>query len=127
MNENILLVDDDKTPLKAIKAMLKAANYGVVVKRSSHAALCTFREHPFAFDAIIADELIDGRVLSTALLRNVLMLRSDIPILLCTEDAELIRREAISVGIRWFVPKPVTFLGLLNIVRGALKKRSLMG
>ena len=56
--------------------------------------------------------------------RELLEIRSDLPIILCTGYSELITRErAKDLGISEFLEKPLTTTGLAKAVRLALKKK----
>ncbi len=127
MNERILLVDDEETPLKVLTEMLEVGGYRVEARKSSNEALLTFTEDPHGFDAIISDQFLDNAVLGTSLAREFLKVRQDITIVLCTGDAETIRDEAISLGIHSLIQKPVTIDRLLDAIAKALKKKQLTG
>jgi DNA-binding NtrC family response regulator len=88
-------------------------------------ALSAFRDDPYAFDAIISDQFLDGAVRGTTLSREFLKLRSDVLIVLFTGHAESIREEAMSLGIHWLIHKPVSFDELIHVVKGALGIRPL--
>jgi len=66
-----------------------------------------FRAEPFRFDAVVTDQTMPkmtGEVLSQELLR----VRPDVPIILCTGFTHLITPEkAKAIGIRAFLMKPL--------------------
>ncbi len=122
MNERILLVDDEEIPLKVFKEMLEVAGYRVVAKQSADEAFSTFRKDPHGFDIIVSDQFLGQRILGTTLVKKFLKLRPDIPIVLCTGDAESIKEEATSIGICSLIQKPVTLDRLIHAMESALRR-----
>ena len=92
-SEHILLVDDDdEKPVAHIeKRMLNRLGYTVTMHTSSPEALECFRENPEAFDLLLTDVTMPG-ITGDRLAQEVLAIRPDIPILLCTGFSEKIDR-----------------------------------
>ncbi len=105
--EKIFLVDDNELILMMEEEMLNALGYQVISNISSLEALKVFRADPYKFDLIITDmEMPDmsGEKLAMELIK----IRPDIPILLCTGFSETMSKEkATSLGIKGFLLKPV--------------------
>ena len=119
-HERILLVDDEEALLKIEKAMLSQLGYTVDAKKDSLEALDTFREQPALFDAVITDQTMP-RMTGETLAREVLSLRSEIPVILCTGFSELISEEkAKAMGIREYMIKPLVMSELARTLRRVL-------
>ena len=118
--EQILLVDDEEAILAMEKRMLERLGYQVTSRTSSLEALEAFRANPDKFDLIITDMAMPnmpGDKLSAELIK----IRYDIPILLCTGFSETISEEkAISLGIKGFLFKPIVMKNLAQKIREVL-------
>ena len=123
-NELILIVDDEEDILAMEKKMLERLGYQVTSLTDSMEALETFRATPHGFDLIITDMAmpnLSGDKLSIELIK----LRPDIPILLCTGFSETISEEkARSMGIKGFLTKPITRMDLSKKIREVLEANS---
>ena len=121
--EVILVVDDEKSLVDVTKQMLQRVGYTVVGKTSSVDALETFRAEPDKFDLVITDyamPLMTGKELA----KELLGIRSDIPIILCTGFSEEIdSQEANNVGIKKFIMKPVVREEITRIIRDLLDRK----
>jgi PAS domain S-box-containing protein len=121
--ESILLVDDEKVAIDAIEPMLKNLGYKVTARTSSIEALEAFRNNPKGFDLVISDMTMPnmtGRELS----KEIMSVRSDIPIILCTGFSEQIdEKKAKGMGIRAFVMKPIVMRQIANTIREVLHKK----
>jgi PAS domain S-box-containing protein len=119
-NERILFVDDEKAMVDAIQPMIKRLGYKVTGRTSSIEALEAFRANPDRFDLVITDFTMPNMT-GLELAKELLKLRSDIPIILCTGYSEHINEEkAKKNGIRAFVMKPVVLDEIANTVRKVL-------
>jgi len=122
-NERILLVDDEKAIIDAIQQMLERLGYQVVARTSSVEALEVFRLQPDSFDLLITDQTMQAMT-GEALAKEVMAIRSDIPIVLCTGFSHNINEEkALSMGIREFIMKPVLVREMAVIIRRLLDKK----
>ncbi|MCK5164174.1 MAG: response regulator, partial [Desulfobacula sp.] len=103
----ILLVDDEEGIIKMERQILERLGYQVTSHTSSIEALEAFRADPDKFDLVITDMAMPnmpGDKLSAQLVK----IRPDIPILLCTGFSETMSEEkAASMGIRGFLLKPI--------------------
>jgi CheY-like chemotaxis protein len=92
----------------------------VIAKTDALEALEIFRSQPDAFDLVITDQAmphVTGRELAEELLR----IRSDIPIILCTGFSEVIHEEEAKIlGIREFVMKPYSVREIAERIRRSL-------
>lgn len=118
--ESILLVDDEIALSAMAARMLENLGYHVTAATDSGEAFELFRSNPHRFDLVITDQTMP-RLTGAELARQILSLRPDIPIILCTGFSDLVDREsAEAIGIRAFMMKPVTMTNLAETVRKAL-------
>lgn len=120
-SERILVVDDEKVLVELEGKMLASLGYRITTQASSMEALELFRARPEEFDVIITDMSMPS-MSGVDLAKEILSLRPEIPIILCTGYSETVSVEkAKSVGIRGFLMKPVTRKDLANMVRRVLE------
>jgi two-component system, cell cycle sensor histidine kinase and response regulator CckA len=124
-NERVLFVDDEQAIVGMGKKMLETLGYTVVAKTSSTEALEAFSAHPDEFDLVITDQTMP-HMTGDMLAKELLHIRSDVPIILCTGYSEEINEEkAKAIGIREFVKKPIVTLDMAKTIRNVLDtKRS---
>jgi len=119
-HERILLIDDEKALAEMVRQMLERLGYDVRDKTSSLEALELFRVQPNLFDLVITDMTMPDMT-GDALARELLRIRPDIPIILCTGFSDLITKErAEDIGIREFVMKPLISRDFARLVRKVL-------
>jgi len=107
-HERILFVDDEKDIAETGEATLRGLGYQVTVMRDSAEALRTFRQAPDRFDLVVTDQTMP-LLTGTDLAKEVLSIRPDIPIILCTGYGDMISQDkAQAAGISSYVVKPVT-------------------
>ena len=120
--EHILLVDDEEDIIEMEKEMLELMGYQVTSRSSSVEALEAFHRNPDNFDIIITDMAMpnmSGDVLAAELIK----IRPDIPILLCSGFSEIMSEEkAVSLGIKGFLVKPIVMKDLSQKIREVLKR-----
>ncbi|MBW2357932.1 MAG: response regulator, partial [Deltaproteobacteria bacterium] len=115
-HERILFVDDELVLVEIGKQMLERLGYEVTTRTSSIEALELFKAKPDRFDLVITDMTMPDR-----LARELMKIRPDIPIILCTGFSERISEEkAKGMGIKAFAMKPLVMRDLANTVRKAL-------
>ena len=117
-HERILLVDDEPGLVEIIKEMPEKLGYNLVARTISTESLELLREQPDIFDLVITDmtmPIMTGGRLTVELMK----IRPDIPIILCTGFSERTSEEkAKEMGIKAFIMKPI--LMLVNTVRKAI-------
>ncbi len=122
-HEHILLVDDEPVLLDMSREMLEYLGYSVETRTSSVEALALFSANPDRFDLVITDmtmPFMTGDKLAMELMR----IRADIPIVVCTGYSERIMYEqAKAMGIRGFVMKPILMAKMAEAIRDALDKK----
>ncbi len=118
--ERILLVDDDQVLLEVGKKMLEHLGYSVESVTGSMDALALFTADPLRYDLVVTDmtmPTMTGDKLAVELMR----IREDIPIVLCTGYSErIIAESARAIGIKAFVMKPILIGELARTVRDVL-------
>ncbi len=117
----ILFIDDEPTLVDIGKQALEHLGYDVVAKTSSIEALELFRTKPEQFDLVITDATMP-KMTGDRLARELMKIRSDIPIIICTGYSERITEEKTKkMGIKAFAMKPLTIRDLALKVRETLE------
>ncbi len=120
--ETILFVDDEETIVRLGKELLSSLGYTVEVHTSSQEALHAFRHDPQRFDLVITDQAMPG-LTGEALSRELLRIRPELPIILCTGFSHIMTAEkAKALGIQAYLMKPLAIRDLAPIVRHVLDK-----
>jgi signal transduction histidine kinase/CHASE2 domain-containing sensor protein/CheY-like chemotaxis protein len=124
-DESILLVDDEEPLAQMWKDMLEKLGYRVEARTASLEARELFSKDPDRFDLVITDMTMP-HLTGMELARNLMKVRPDIPIILCTGFSELTDgKESQEMGIRAFLMKPVIMGEMARTVRKVLDdKRS---
>jgi CheY-like chemotaxis protein len=122
-NETILLVDDEEDVLGMMHLMMERLGYGVFSKTSSIEALEEFRREPEKFDLIITDQTMP-KMTGMELIENLMRIRSDIPIILCTGFNEKITEDTTKrLGIGALISKPVRVKEIALTIREVLNRK----
>ena len=120
--ERILFVDDEEAQAQTGALMLQRLGYRVVTRTDSEEALKLFKQDPHAIDLVVTDQSMP-RMTGAKLAAELMRIRPDIPVILCTGFSETIDAdEAKALGIREFVMKPFTVREMAETIRKALKK-----
>ncbi len=118
--EQIMLVDDEIDILDTSQAILEKQGYKVTTFNDGLSALQAFTEDPDFFDLIITDMTMP-RMAGDELSAQILKLRKDMPVILCTGFSETISEEkAASLGIKGFLLKPIVMEDLCLKIRDIL-------
>jgi PAS domain S-box-containing protein len=118
--ERILFVDDEDLQVRTMTAMLKLLGYRAVGKTDAQKALREFRRRPNAFDLVMTDQNMP-RLTGEKLAGEILRLRPDIPVILCTGYSERVNEEtAKAMGIRELVMKPFSLQEIASTIRRVL-------
>lgn len=119
-NERILFVDDEKSIVDMARQMLERLGYQVEAEMDPVKALALFRSRPDSFDLLISDMTMP-HMTGSRLVRKILCIREDIPIILCTGYSERIseaRRKELSIEA--FASKPFSKRDFALTVRKVL-------
>lgn len=119
-DESILIVDDEMLVGHMMKQMLEGLGYDATVRTSSVEAFEAFRNNPDKYDLVITDQGMPNMT-GKELVLNILEIRPDLPIILCTGFSDQIdNEEAERIGIKAFILKPVDKRELAETVRVVL-------
>ncbi|MBN2126732.1 MAG: PAS domain S-box protein [Deltaproteobacteria bacterium] len=119
-NERILFVDDEKSIAEIALQQLSGLGYDVTVRRDGLAALEVFRAYPDRFDLVVTDQSMPNMT-GAELCREILKIRPEIPLVLCTGFSEVISEEsARAIGVWKFVRKPIRKREIGHAIRCAL-------
>jgi len=118
--ERILFVDDEPSIVMIAELMLERLGYEVTAKTSSVEAFELFEAEPDRYDLVITDMTMP-HMTGDRLARKLFMIRSDIPVILCTGYSERIDEDkAKEMGIRAFTLKPLVMRDLAVTIRQVL-------
>jgi len=121
--EQILLVDDQDVIVEITRKMLERLGYNVTARTSSLDALEAFRAQPDKFDLVITDMTMPNMT-GDKLAGELIKIRSDIPIILCSGFSEGMSEErAAFLGIKGFLMKPIVMKELSIAIRKALETK----
>lgn len=106
-----------------MQKILLDLGYQTTAVMSSIQALYEFQQKPDQFDIVITDYTMPN-MSGIELTKEILSIRPDIPIILCTGYDESIKKEtAVDSGIRELINKPVVTSELSRILSNLLKTR----
>jgi CheY-like chemotaxis protein/anti-sigma regulatory factor (Ser/Thr protein kinase) len=118
--ERILLVDDEEAIINMGKQMLRRLGYSVSTRSSGIEALEAFRADPDRFDLVVTDMAMP-KMAGTRLALELIKIRPNIPVLLCTGFSEGITDDMIeSLGIKGLLNKPILKKDLARKIREVL-------
>ncbi len=119
-DEHILFVDDESALVELCEQMLSRLGYTVTTCIGSHEALQVFKTDPARFDLVITDMTMP-QMTGDVLAAEIMGIRKNIPIILCTGYSEQIAEENAKLrGLRGFVMKPIDMKALARMVRSVL-------
>ncbi|MBN1799403.1 MAG: PAS domain S-box protein [Spirochaetales bacterium] len=114
--QHVLLIDDEQELVDSNAQILKRLGSHVQTTLSSLKALELFQTAPKDFDLVITDQTMPAMT-GADLAVEMLRIRSDTPIILCTGFSEKITIEkAKTLGIREFLYKPFTKRDLVIVI-----------
>jgi len=121
--ERILFVDDEPSLVNMVRQILERLGYEVETKINPVEALELFRSGPDRFDLVINDMTMP-KMTGKRLAKEILDIRPDMPIILCTGYHEKISEEkARGLGIKAFVMKPFVTHNFAFTVRKVLDEK----
>jgi PAS domain S-box-containing protein len=125
-NERVLLVDDETSIVELEKQILERFGYRVTSRVNSLEALKAFKAKSSSFDLVVTDMNMPY-LTGAQLAEELLTVKPDIPIILCTGFSERIDEEkAEALGIKGYLMKPIVVSEFARKVRNVLddnKKR----
>ena len=122
-SERILFVDDEKSIMDLGRQVLEQLGYQVEAINSSVEALELFKAGPETFDLIITDMTMP-KMTGAKLAQEILAVRPDMPMILCTGFSESINEEkALAIGFKEYIMKPISIDQIARSIRRALDSR----
>ncbi len=119
----VLFVDDEEALVLLSGQLLSRLGYDVVTRTSSLEALEAFRANPDRFDLVITDQTMP-QMTGIELAQEMLRIRPDIPIILCTGFSEAVTPEkAKSIGIREYLMKPLVMRQMADAITKVIVKQ----
>ena len=123
-SERILFLDDEEDIVFSGQRMLETLGYRVVAGTNSLEALEVFRAQPERFDLVITDRTMP-HLTGERLALELLALRPDLPIILCTglgsaAGGGVTDQVARAIGIREVLRKPVERGEMARVIRRVL-------
>ncbi|MES0327529.1 MAG: nitrate- and nitrite sensing domain-containing protein [Gammaproteobacteria bacterium] len=113
---NILIVDDEKYLASFFQDALETYNNKVTTFTDSSLALTHFKENPDSYDLVITDQTMP-KITGAELAREILKIRPDLPIILCTGYSENVNEKiAKDIGISAYLKKPLNLNELTTTI-----------
>ncbi len=120
--ERIMFVDDERDIVNMAGTMLANLGYEVETFTDSASAWEAYERDPEAWDLVLTDHTMP-HMTGAELARKILRLTPDEPVILCTGFSEMIGEEqALSMGIRAFLLKPLRMADLAGTIRAVLEE-----
>jgi CheY-like chemotaxis protein len=122
-SERIFVIDDEQAIVAMEKIALERLGYQVRRFADSEEALAAFRADPQGCDLVVTDQTMP-HLSGMELAKEFLAIRPDLPIILSTGySSQASEEEALRVGIRRFIMKPVNIGQLAAAIREILDQR----
>jgi signal transduction histidine kinase len=122
--ETILLVDDEEDVLEMMHSMLERLGYQVISTLNSIEAIEAFQKASKSFDLVITDQTMP-KMTGMELIKELRLIQSDIPIILCTGFNEKITEENTRhLEIGALIGKPVRIGEIAGKIREVLDRKS---
>jgi PAS domain S-box-containing protein len=119
-NEKIMFVDDEESIRDVSKEILERYGYKITLCKNGIEACEEFEKTPHQFDLIITDMTMPG-LTGDKLAAKILKIRPDFPIILCTGYSEnLSEADAMKIGIKKYIQKPIANQDLIGLIREVL-------
>ena len=116
----ILVVDDETALTRMYQITLSRSNFIVTMAHNGVEALELFRSHPDDYDLVFTDQIMP-KMTGVELCREILKIRPNIPIILATGyDKSLNDAVVESIGIAYFLIKPVNTADLIQLIRRSI-------
>lgn len=116
-NIQLLLVDDDPGPLKAMSRALKASGFQVDTSASGKEGLEIFAKNPKKYSLILADQSMPGMT-GLEMAAEMLAINKETRIVICTGHIDpVIEEQATRQGVAGFAHKPMSPKTLTETVK----------
>ncbi|MCX8026842.1 MAG: NAD(P)H-dependent oxidoreductase subunit E [Thermodesulfovibrionales bacterium] len=119
MSSNILILDDDITILTGCKKVLRAEGYDVITTNTAKEALDILNQH--SIDVILTD-IVMPEMDGMEFIRNLRASRPDLQVIIITGyPSQDTLREALSLKVIDYIPKPFSPALLVEVVKKAVE------
>lgn len=116
-NKNILIIDDEPTVAILLAELMSREKHNVQMFHDSEEALIYFEKNSRSIDLVISDQFMP-KISGIQLATEMLTVRKDLPIVLCTGDSQTIEKQSDgSFNIKYFISKPIDIDEIKNLVR----------
>lgn len=123
--ESVMVIDDEENLINIVSETLSNLGYSVHGFQDGQTALQAFAPKPNSFDLVITDMNMP-RMTGDVVCRKLLAYRADLPIIMCTGYSGTMQEsDALEIGIRKFLLKPVAMKTLAENVRALLDEQHL--
>ncbi|MFH2058651.1 MAG: PAS domain S-box protein [Pseudomonadota bacterium] len=120
--ESIMVVDDEESILFSTRELLEDCGYQVKTFPDGCQAYEEFKKAPYRYDLIVTDMTMP-KMTGDDLAIEVLKLRPDLPVILCTGYSDLITQDrALEIGIRRYLQKPIYSYDFTVLIRSILEE-----
>jgi nitrogen-specific signal transduction histidine kinase/ActR/RegA family two-component response regulator len=125
--ERVLVLDDEENLAALCAEILTEHGYRVSKETSSQKVAQLFKEDPDRFDLLITDQTMPG-LSGTELAKQILAIRPELPIILCTGySAKISAHAAKNIGISEYCMKPLNLNVLVSTTRKVLDRAKRAG
>ena len=119
---HILVVEDEISLAEMYEEFLQGVGYVVSVCTNGSNALDLFRRSPSSFDLVLTDQAMP-RMTGKQLCNELLQIRPDIPIILCTGYSGVLTEENVrSLGVCKYLIKPIQLNTLKQAIEDCLNE-----
>lgn len=114
---SVLIVDDEEMVAEYFSELLMSKGCETTVFHQARAALDSFKSQRDNYDLVLSDVVMPD-LRGDSLATEILKLRPDMPIVLCSGFESIGKRELHSLGIKDFLKKPIDSGRLMQIIAG---------
>jgi DNA-binding response OmpR family regulator len=118
----IMVVDDQALIADCLAAIFTDAGFEAVTFSNPKVALAEFERDPAAWDVVVTDQMMPG-MLGDELARRMRDQRPDLPIVLCTGNAEATREQCGVLAVDALLEKPYDIDAAVDTVSTVLRAR----
>jgi CheY-like chemotaxis protein len=122
-HETILFVDDEPTLVELGQEILQKLGYKVLACTDSQDALKKFNQDPDNIALVISDMTMP-KMTGDMLALQMFQTRPNLPVILCTGfSSKLSNKQAVELGVKALINKPLVMGELATVVRKALDEK----
>lgn len=123
-SECILVVEDNEMLADMLAHFLSSLGYIPILSSNGNDALKKYTQSKGNFDLVITDQTMPN-MNGDVLIENILEMNPEQPVILCTGFSDSINEEqALAMGVKHFLMKPVSIHSLSRLVREVLDQEA---